>query len=654
MNGPVLTLLTAIMAALAGLGVLGVAWPQRGRRSIGYAAAGLAGLGALLAMVALLLNDTPATLALPLGPPGATFRLTLDPLAAFFAVLVFAAGAAIGAFAAATDAPPVAPDVPPGTLALLPACLAGLGLAVLAGDNLARGTGIALAGSAIWAMRTTDHTAGGTTDHTAAASTDRAAGAQLGVTLLAAAAVIAAAGAAPPVVLLAALLGPGALAGMVPLHAWLTPGHNATAPAAAALLSGAVVPVATYAMLRLLLDPIGAAPPGWWGLPLLMLGTASVAVGGLSATRCAELDTALAAGTVRQTGLTAIGLGIALTARASDLPAATAMALGAVLLLAALQATCGTLLPLVAGAIRQGAGTRRLDRLGGLVHRMPITTACLLAGLFGVAALPPGAGFAATWLLFQALLALPRGGGLPSQLLLCALAAVLGLAAALASSGLLRLVGVVCLGRPRTPRAAAADEPSRRARRPLLALATAATVLGVFVGPLLRLLADAPIRALTGTGLEARASLLGLATGAESPGYAALPLASLLVLAAGMVLWLRRLRRVPSGTVGGPAWVDGFAAPPAWLPFGNPATQSAGGGFTPLVMRAKAGPCAVPECLIGRRIRAFAGMTSGATALPRGPVLPRRRPVLPPLRAPAVALIVVAAMLALSAWAGTR
>ena len=95
------------------------------------------------------------------------------------------------------------------------------------------------------------------------------------------------------------------------------------------------VPVAIYAILRMLFDPAGAAPPSWWGLPLLVLGAASVFTGGLDATRRADIDTALAAGTVRQTGLTAIGLGIALTARAADLPAVTAMALAAVLLLAA-------------------------------------------------------------------------------------------------------------------------------------------------------------------------------------------------------------------------------------------------------------------------------------------------------------------------------
>jgi formate hydrogenlyase subunit 3/multisubunit Na+/H+ antiporter MnhD subunit len=648
-NGPFLTLLAAILAALTGLGVIGAAWPRRAHEAVGFGATSLTGLAALLSLLALLLDDPPAMLALPLGLPGAAFRLGLDPLAAFFAALVFAAGTAACAFAAATDsaaqADPAsvsahlpgaaqghAPDaaahisaahisaahIPAAHIpaaAPLPVCIAGLGLAVLATDAPARAAGLALAGGALWAM----------------GATSRAGATQLAITLLAAAAIVIAGSAPAPALLWLALLGPGALAGLVPLHAWLTQPHQTPTPAVA-LLSGGMVPVAIYAILRMLFDPAGAVPPAWWGALPMLLGAASVIAGGLDATDRPDLDTAIAAGTVRQTGLTAIGLGIALTARAADLPAVTAIALGAVLLLAALQAICGTLLPLAAGAIRYGAGTRQLDRLGGLIHRMPTTTACLLAGLFGLAALPPGPGFAALWLLFQALLALPRAGALPFQLLLCALAAVLGLGAALAAASLLRLVGIACLGRPRTPRAAVADEPPRPARRALLTLAATSVAIGVFVGPFLRFLADAPIRDLTGTGLGARATLLGLAPGAESPGYAALPLTSLLLLAAGLVLWLRRLRGVPAGAVSGPAWDGGFAAPPAWLPFGNPVTQSSGAGFAPS-----------PACgtLFRRLIPLRARIPMPKIQVPRRSI-----------PAPAVVLILVAAFLALWAWAG--
>jgi formate hydrogenlyase subunit 3/multisubunit Na+/H+ antiporter MnhD subunit len=682
-NAPFLTLLAVILAALLGLGAVGAAWPRRTRLLVGHATAGAACLGGLLSLVALLLDDAPATLTLPLGLPGGAFELGLDPLASYFALLIFVAGAATAAFAAATgsaagsaergsaergsaergstatggattgpaaEATDGTPRDDPNSIAhyapgAVPVALAGLGLAVLAADAPTRAAGLAIAGTAVWAL----------------GARDRARAAQLGVALLCAAAVAASSVAPEPAALWLALVGPGALAGLAPLHRWLiptdrVPGHRAPAPAAA-LLSGGLVPAAIAAILRMLLQPEGAAPPGWWGLPLVVLGAASVLAGGLAATRHEEVDAALAAVTPRQTGLAAIGIGVALTARAADLPGVTAMALGAVLLLTAVQAVSGTLLALAAGAIVQGAGTRRLDRLGGLVHRMPGTSAALLAGLFSAAAFPPGANFAALWLLFQALLALPRAGGLAFQLVLCALAAMLGLAGAVSAAGALRMVGVVCLGRPRTPRGAAADEPARGARRSLLALAAAAVALGVFVGPFLHLLADAPIRALAGTGLGSGATVLGLAPGAESPGYAALPLASLLLLAAGLVLWLRRLRGITTaGGVSGPAWEDGFAAAPNWLPFGNPLTQTAGVGFDPTLPAPviSAGVTRAPT--VGAMSMAgMAGVGMASAAATRACMAAAIRAAARTLRpsAPAVTLILLAAILTLCAWIGT-
>jgi len=555
-------LLTAVIAALLCLGGLAAAWPSQARR-LAWSAAAAAVLGAAAASLSVTLADLPAAITLPIGLPGAAFRLSLDPPAAFFLALTYAAGAAMIAFAAASEAAAATATGGARATVSIPICLGFFGLAILGADGLTRGAALIAAATALWAS----------------GPADRSAAVLLCVTLLAGAAVIAAAAAPPQARLWAALIGPGALAGLVPPQRWIGPAHREAAQAGT-LLAGVAVPVAIYLMLRLLFGTGSIVPPAWWGLPLSLLGAVSAVAGGVDAARAADLDTALAAGTVRQTGLVALGLGIALSARAADLPAVETMALAAVLLLAGMQAIAGTLQALANGAIRDGAGTRQLDRLGGLVHRMPGTTVCLLAALIGLAALPPGVGFAAAWLLVHALIGLPHAATLPSQLLRCALIATLGLASALAAAGLLRLTGMACLGRPRTPRAAVAREPPRPARLVLAALAVAATAAGVLAGPLLILFGDAPMRTLSGTGVRPLASWLGIAAGAESPGYAPLPVTGLLLLTAALVLWLRRLT-VPSSIVSGPAWEDGFAAPPAWLPFGDPVTQTAGSGFVP-------------------------------------------------------------------------
>jgi hydrogenase-4 component B len=143
------------------------------------------------------------------------------------------------------------------------------------------------------------------------------------------------------------------------------------------------------------------------------------------------------------------------------------------------------------------------------------------------------------------------------------------------------LIGVVCLGRPRTPRTAAAKPLSRAAATPLLCLAGASAILGILVGLVLRVLANPAIREILGTGLGPRAGLFGVAVVPGGRGYAALAVSVLLALVWGAAIWTRR-RLQPGDNRAGPAWDEGFAAPPPWLPFGEPLTQTSGTGFTPL------------------------------------------------------------------------
>jgi formate hydrogenlyase subunit 3/multisubunit Na+/H+ antiporter MnhD subunit len=375
------------------------------------------------------------------------------------------------------------------------------------------------------------------------------------------------------------VLGAGTLAGLVPLHGWLVPAHAAAPPRGAAALSGGLVPVAIYLLLRIVVDLTGGTPPFWWGLPFLLMGAASAVLGGWRAATELRIDRVVAAATPRSAGLAAIGVGLMLFGRGADLPSLTALALAAVLLLSAGQSICATLMMLTSGAVQQSAGTNRLDRLGGLLHRMPMASIALASGVFGLAGLPPGIAFAGTWLLFQALLAAPRAGGLAPQILLAGLAAALALSAALAASAAVRLLGVACLGRPRTPRAAAAGDIPSRTRPPLLTLSVLGLLLGLLPGVVLWLLANPAILLLTGTSLGSRAGVLGLAPGAETPGYAALPLAALIALCGGATVWFIRRRSRPERS--SPAWHDGFAPPPAWLPFGDPLDQTDGSGFVP-------------------------------------------------------------------------
>ncbi|MGE0223406.1 MAG: proton-conducting transporter membrane subunit [Acetobacteraceae bacterium] len=580
MTDPILVLLVVLVLALLLVGGLGAALSARSRQAIGFTAAGLCGLGALLSVAASALSTGTAGLDLPLGPPGLTFRLACDPLSGFFLLLLFLAGAAILAFATATQG-----KSDPGTLAGPIVGVAGLAFALLATDGIGLGLGIAVASLAVWAT-------GGT---------GTARSMQLGMGLLAAGSIAAAAAlAATPeaagapldglrfaprghasgiLAFLLVLLAAGALAGLAPMHRWFVQAQRAMAERATALMTGVMAPIGIYVLLRAALPGPGVATPVWWSLPLLALGAATALLGGWRSARAGTLDAVVTNLALQPAGLAVLGVGFVLIAAATDLPALGAISLAAVFLLVAAQTLSVTLLVLAAGAVRQAAGAGRLDQLGGLIHRMPVTTTCIGAALFGLLAFPPASGFAALWLLFHAGLSAPRAGSLLPQLLFVVLVLCLGLSSALGAAASVRLLGVGFLGRPRLPRSSVADELPRIARFALMGLAGLALLVGVFPGVVLRALVSPVVLAMSGHDLGARIGWMTLAPVAGATGYAPLPLALLLALAAGASLWLLRLGRRDERL--GSAWSGGFAAPPAWLPFGDPLTQAGGGGFVP-------------------------------------------------------------------------
>jgi len=574
-SDPILLLLTVLMVALLALGGIAAALPAKLRHAAGFSASVATGLGGLMALIYLLFEPAPDQIVLPIGLPSGAITLALDPLSGFFLLLICVSATACIAFAAETAA-----FDQPGTLAGVIISLGGLFLALLAADGGGLALGLTIGGGALWA----------TGESTPARAPFLAVVALAAVCCVAAVAVLAAPDVSVPfsalriitadaihawVAPLLALLGPGALLGLVPFHTWLIPAHTAAPTRVGGMISGALMPVALYAMTRLAIDLAGRAPSIWWGVPFLALGSATALLGAWRSGLAHELDPALVPFSQRNTGLAVAALGLALIGKAADLPAVTAASLAAVLLLAAVQAVCMTLALLCAGAVRHGAGSRRLDRLGGLIQRMPMTGWTLLAGLFGMSLCPPAAGFSAFWLLFQSIVAAPRLPNIGAQALAAVLLMALAGAGVLSLLSAVRLFGIAFLGRPRSPRGAAADDAPRQAWPALLGLAAAAVCLGLAPGVPLTLLGLPVIRLIADTDGGVYLGPLALGTGGYSPVFVVLLLAVII----GGLLWFARRRGAQPRSAA--VWADGFAAAPPWLPFGDPLTQATSDGFVP-------------------------------------------------------------------------
>jgi formate hydrogenlyase subunit 3/multisubunit Na+/H+ antiporter MnhD subunit len=582
--------LTALLLTLAGLLVLAVA-ALAGRAHAativhgGTLAASL--VFALVGLVALGGGDAPA-MALPLATPNGAMLVALDGLSAWFLLLLGLAGVPASLYALAHEG-----RAPPRTLAAFPLFLAGMALTLIAADGLTLLLGFEAMSLASWALVASDH---------AKAENRRAARLYLVFAALGAVCLVPALGLlagpggelafdvirqTPPegwragLILALVVAGAGSKAGLVPLHAWLPLAHPAAPSHVSALMSAAMTKVALYVVARLLLDLGGPAQPLWWGVPLVVLGAASAVLGALRANLEEEGKTLLACSTIENVGLIAVGLGLAACFRAADLGALAALAAGAALLHALNHAVFKTLLFLGMGGVAHGGGSRHLDRLGGLIHAMPWTAGCVLVGIAAAASLPPLSGFASEWLLLQALLNAWRVGDLAFQLIVLAAAALAALAAALAAAAMVRMFGLIFLGRPRTPRALGAEDGPWLARAALLVPAALTVLLGLLPGPMLALGAGAQ-QVLAGAAMADRAGLFAVSVGDGAARYWPFGVALLLALC-GAVVWFvvkhrapPRLREEPAR---GPVWDCGFAAPPPHLPFGDPLTQPSAAGL---------------------------------------------------------------------------
>jgi hydrogenase-4 component B len=349
---------------------------------------------------------------------------------------------------------------------------------------------------------------------------------------------------------LTALIGMGTKAGVMPLHVWLPRAHPIAPAPVSALMSGVMIKVALYGLVRVLVEWAGA-PPVWLGVLVLGVGALSAVGGVVYALFQHDLKRLLALHSIENVGIIVLGLGACLILRARGADAWAAFALGAALLHTVNHAVFKALLFLGAGAFEQAVGSLELDRLGGLLRRMPWTGAAFLVGAMAIAGLPPLNGFASEWLTLQALLHVPAyghvGDGIAGAIALAALAAT----AALAVFCFVKVVGLVLLGPPRREAAADAAEAPLPLRGAVVFLALACVVLGVAPGLLFGVLA----------GLAPWSAAAPTHVGLHLPGTGSLPTGGIAVvlvaLTAGLTLLRGRRSAAPA-----PSWACGQLVEP--------------------------------------------------------------------------------------------
>ena len=333
---------------------------------------------------------------------------------------------------------------------------------------------------------------------------------------------------------LLALFGFGVKAGLFPLHIWLPNAHPAAPSHVSALMSGVLIKTGIYGILRVL--SLLPSAPIWWGWLLALLGALGALYGISLATQQRDIKRCLAYSTVENIGIIFLALGFGMVATAEGRPTIALFAFAGGMLHLWNHTLFKGVMFLGAGALVHATSTRDMNRMGGLLRRMPLAGLLWIGGSLAIGALPPFNGFISEWLLYlglaQAGTSFTSFAALPPMLLF----GLLGLVGTLALVTFTRLIGICLLGEPRNPTVASARDASPLMLLSIGGLLAGCLATGLFPQRALRLLVT-PLSQVTrlplGEELVQAVTPLG--------EWNLLLLVSLAVFA-GLLVWLRYIR----------------------------------------------------------------------------------------------------------------
>ena len=310
---------------------------------------------------------------------------------------------------------------------------------------------------------------------------------------------------------LLALIGFGTKAGFFPLHVWLPEAHPAAPSHVSALMSGVMIKMGIYGLLRIYIC-LGPGP-AWWGWLMVAVGVVSGVLGVLFALAQSDLKRLLAYSSVENIGIIALGLGLGMLGRSLGIPALAALGFAGGLLHLLNHALFKSLLFLGAGAVAHSAGTRDIEHLGGLAKAMPWTAGFFLLGAVAICGLPPLNGFVGEFLI---LLGAYHGACAVGHLAAAGAAAIAAIAliGGLAAACFTRAFGIVFLGQPRRRHTESIHEVGWSMRIPMAVLAASCVAIGLGAPWLFasadRVLGPLGVGAGSWAGSGARGCLLGL------------------------------------------------------------------------------------------------------------------------------------------------
>jgi formate hydrogenlyase subunit 3/multisubunit Na+/H+ antiporter MnhD subunit len=266
-------------------------------------------------------------------------------------------------------------------------------------------------------------------------------------------------------------------AGIIPFHKWLPYAHPASPSPVSALMSGVMLKVAVYGLVRFILSVFTLDLA--WGVLILIAGIASAVLGIMYALKEHDVKGMLAYSSIENIGIIFVGIGLYVIFVALNFPLLATISLLGALFHSLNHALFKSLLFMTAGSVVHATHTRDIEKMGGLAYRMPYTSVLFFVGAISIAALPPLNGFASELLIFIAFFQSVAVVDPLVKVLLFICLALFALTSALSAACFVKAFGSIFLALPRSDESAEACEVSWPMITGPAVLAGACGILGI-------------------------------------------------------------------------------------------------------------------------------------------------------------------------------
>lgn len=237
-------------------------------------------------------------------------------------------------------------------------------------------------------------------------------------------------------------------AGFIPFHTWLPDAHPAAPSHVSGVMSGVMIKMGIYGIVRVLTCiSSDLLLIGWI---ILVISAISGLLGVMMAITQHDLKKLLAYHSIENIGIIGMGIGTGTIGLGLNSPVLIILGFSGGLLHVLNHSLFKSLLFYSAGSVYKATRTRNIEQLGGLIHKMPGTSAFFLIGAVAICGLPPLNGFISEVLIYIGLFK-GLSAGSPYQSITFLLAIVsLALIGGLAIFCFTKAFGVVFQGSPRT------------------------------------------------------------------------------------------------------------------------------------------------------------------------------------------------------------